>query len=140
MFLLAQTMMTSPLYVTADDDTKARLAHNLVLQGEKESVKKAAGLLPLDSERERQERVRICTTCLVDRSLASTHCGNCGHCIASIDHHCPYVNNCVGRGRLPKFLFSFFLNDLYYFTTLLLYYFTTLLPPLISHLSFSFLC
>ncbi|WIA18006.1 hypothetical protein OEZ85_009493 [Tetradesmus obliquus] len=29
----------------------------------------------------------------------------CGwHCVVDMDHHCPFINNCVGRGNLRPFL------------------------------------
>eukprot|EP00981_Chlorochromonas_danica_P007082 scaffold1551_cov164-Ochromonas_danica.AAC.10 len=48
---------------------------------------------------------RFCPTCLVDKSLTSTHCSQCDHCAVSLDHHCPFVNNCVGKGNRRIFVF-----------------------------------
>mmetsp|Transcript_22961 Transcript_22961/g.38431 ORF Transcript_22961/g.38431 Transcript_22961/m.38431 type:complete len:425 (-) Transcript_22961:36-1310(-) len=46
---------------------------------------------------------RLCTTCLVDKSLASTHCSECNRCMMSVDHHCLFVCNCIGRGNRRMF-------------------------------------
>jgi len=50
------------------------------------------------------EAPRLCATCLTDRSMASTHCSECDCCRQALDHHCPFVNNCVGRGNRRVFV------------------------------------
>eukprot|EP01041_Mallomonas_annulata_P008031 gene8030-16459_t len=42
---------------------------------------------------------RLCSTCLVDKSQATMHCARCNMCVLDLDHHCPFVLNCVGRGN-----------------------------------------
>lgn len=55
------------------------------------------------------EKARLCSSCLVDKSRASTHCSRCGLCVVALDHHCAFVNNCVGRGNRRIFvMFTFF--------------------------------
>lgn len=48
---------------------------------------------------------RLCPSCLVDKSLTATHCSQCDHCAVGLDHHCPFVNNCVGKGNRRVFVF-----------------------------------
>ncbi|PSN37480.1 Palmitoyltransferase ZDHHC6 [Blattella germanica] len=36
------------------------------------------------------------------------HCGSCGRCVLKMDHHCPWINNCVGHynhAHFTAFLF-----------------------------------
>ncbi|WFC99574.1 protein S-acyltransferase [Malassezia yamatoensis] len=44
----------------------------------------------------------FCITCLARRPLRSKHCHMCGVCIPRHDHHCPWIDNCVGlRNHRP---------------------------------------
>jgi palmitoyltransferase ZDHHC4 len=46
----------------------------------------------------------FCKTCRQPKPPRSKHCGICGHCVAKMDHHCIFINGCVGYGNQHWFL------------------------------------
>lgn len=59
---------------------------------------------------------RLCGICLADKRAVTergisiaTHCVYCRACVADADHHCDYLNNCVGRGNRRAFVCFLFL-------------------------------
>lgn len=49
----------------------------------------------------------LCPECEVIRTARSRHCSICNQCVERFDHHCPWINNCVGVKN--HYLFVFFL-------------------------------
>lgn len=50
-----------------------------------------------------------CYQCLSVKPPNANHCPVCHRCIAFMDHHCPWVNNCVGLQTQKVFiLFNFY--------------------------------
>ena len=39
---------------------------------------------------------RFCRKCQVPKPPRTHHCSVCRRCVMKMDHHCPWVNNCVG--------------------------------------------
>eukprot|EP00347_Sterkiella_histriomuscorum_P018539 403345126 len=55
----------------------------------------------------------LCPECEVIRTPRSRHCNICKKCVDRFDHHCPWINNCVGV-RNHKFFYLFILFQLAY--------------------------
>ncbi|KAK5653312.1 hypothetical protein OQA88_9003 [Cercophora sp. LCS_1] len=45
-----------------------------------------------------------CYTCHLRKPARSKHCSICKRCIAKFDHHCVFINNCVGAGNHHWFM------------------------------------
>ena len=46
----------------------------------------------------------MCPDCQVLRTPRSRHCAICNRCVERFDHHCPWLNNCVGVNNNNSFL------------------------------------
>ena len=52
----------------------------------------------------------ICPYCSVKKIHTTVHCHHCSRCVRvsfnqKYDHHCPWINNCVGEGNHKTFVF-----------------------------------
>jgi hypothetical protein len=40
-----------------------------------------------------------CGKCELVQPARCYHCGTCGRCVLLRDHHCPWIDNCIGAGN-----------------------------------------
>ena len=45
-----------------------------------------------------------CSKCQAYKPPTCHHCRICDRCICGMDHHCPWMNNCIGAGNLKHFI------------------------------------
>ncbi|KAH8673793.1 hypothetical protein BX600DRAFT_509023 [Xylariales sp. PMI_506] len=70
----------------------------------------------------------FCVSCMIRTPLRSKHCKRCQRCVAKHDHHCPWVNNCIGVNNHRHF-FLYLINltlGILSFDWLLYYYFDSI--------------
>lgn len=48
-------------------------------------------------------KARVCPFCRILQPSRAIHCPTCARCIARFDHHCPWVNNCIGAANFAYF-------------------------------------
>lgn len=59
-----------------------------------------------------------CQTCHIEKVDFIHHCRKCGRCVYLMDHHCMYIDNCIGVNNINAYIRTFLV---YSFTNLVFF-------------------
>lgn len=104
--------------------------------GENIGLARVEGLLALHGGEyltllEKGDFKQICVVCRARRKMRSHHCKECGRCVDRLDHHCPWIDNCVGLGNQRAFycfIVMLLMTITNYYYVVILYAFDTVFP------------
>ncbi|KAI8903151.1 DHHC palmitoyltransferase-domain-containing protein, partial [Gorgonomyces haynaldii] len=79
--------------------------------------------------------LRWCKKCEIMKPDRAHHCSICGICVLKMDHHCPWINNCVWFGNY-RFFVQFLFYGFMYSLLMCIWSFQILFQTLDFHLLF----
>ncbi|KAI7798339.1 palmitoyltransferase ZDHHC12-A [Triplophysa rosa] len=84
--------LMDPGFVLSDQDTKGTIV---------ERIEELEKMIPGEQSSLKQRR---CGYCFLLQPMRAKHCKMCKHCVRRFDHHCPWIDNCVGERNHKWFL------------------------------------
>ena len=51
-----------------------------------------------------EKNQEFCAACISRKALRSKHCSICNRCVSKMDHHCPWLGNCIGEKNVKYFV------------------------------------
>ena len=93
-----------------------------IIYNEKEILQKSKNI------KNKNNNWELCKICKEIKPLRTHHCIICGTCVIKMDHHCPWINNCIGQNNHRYFLL--FLLHVFIYTCICT---TFILPVFLFH-------
>ncbi len=110
LFFLYKTSSSKAKKVDSDDIDRSILIKSMLETDITAYKDENISSTPIDEIIDKKKSTfNLCTTCVVDKSDKLVHCSVCDKCFIDLDHHCPFVLVCVGKGNRRSFtLFTLF--------------------------------
>lgn len=103
------TCLTDPGYVSISK--YKRREHNLGLELDTSESETETCMMSMPSEplaKRDRYKYRFCDYCEIQPPLRSKHCEDCSKCVRRYDHHCPWLETCIGE-RNHRYFWMFLL-------------------------------